>query len=56
MTMALWARGILRDDYGVDCRTFKTRTSAEQGWTRKERLPLVAELTWMCGLSTTPRP
>ena len=41
MTMALWARGILQDDYGVDCRTFKTRTGGTNKAGRKERLPLV---------------
>ena len=40
MTMALWARGILQDDYGVDCGTFKTRTGGTNKAGRKERLPL----------------
>ena len=41
MTMALWARGILQDDYEVDCRTFKTRTGGTNKAGRSERLPLV---------------
>ncbi len=41
MTMALWARGILQDDYGVDCHTFKTRTGGTNKAGRRERLPLV---------------
>lgn len=42
MTMALWARGILQDDYGVDCRTFKTRTGAPT------RLGAVNACRWSC--------
>lgn len=40
MTMALWVRGILQEDYGVDCRTFRTRTGGVNKTGRKERLPL----------------
>lgn len=40
MTMALWARGILQDQYGVDFRTFKTRTGGTNKAGRKERLPI----------------
>jgi len=40
MTMALWARGLLSDEYGVDFRTFKYRTGGTNRAGRKERLPL----------------
>ena len=40
MTMALWVRGILQDEYGVDFRTFKYRTGGTNEVGRKERLEL----------------
>ncbi|MDD9878038.1 MAG: ABC transporter substrate-binding protein [Magnetovibrio sp.] len=40
MTMALWARGILADEYGVDFRKLKYRTAGTNEPGRKERLPL----------------
>ncbi|NQV83938.1 MAG: 4,5-dihydroxyphthalate decarboxylase [Rhodospirillales bacterium] len=40
MTMALWARGILQDEYGVDFSTLRYRTGGTNKPGRKERLPL----------------
>lgn len=40
MTMALWARGLLQDEYGVDFRTLKYRTGGTNKAGRKERLAL----------------
>jgi len=40
MTMALWARGLLSDEYAVDFRTFKYRTGGTNKTGRIERLPL----------------
>ena len=40
MTMALWARGILQDEYGVDFRTLRYRTGGTNEPGRKERLVL----------------
>ncbi len=40
MTLALWVRGILADEYGVDFRKFKYRTGGTNRAGRKERLPL----------------
>ena len=40
MTLALWVRGILQDEYGVDFRTFHYRTGGTNKPGRKERLPL----------------
>ena len=40
MTMALWVRGILQDEYGVDFHTFRYRTGGTNEPGRKERLPL----------------
>ena len=40
MTMALWARGILQDEYGVDFHTLRYRTGGANKTGRKERLPL----------------
>lgn len=40
MTMALWARGILQDDHGVDFRKLKYRTGGTNKPGRKERLAL----------------
>jgi len=40
MTAALWMRGILADEYGVDLSRLRYRTGALNGGTRKERLPL----------------
>lgn len=40
MTAALWMRGILADEYGVDCDTIHWRTGALDGGVRKERLEL----------------
>ena len=40
MTLALWGRGILQDEYGVDFRTLRYRTGGLNRPGRKERLPL----------------
>jgi 4,5-dihydroxyphthalate decarboxylase len=40
MTLALWARGILQDEYGVDFRKLRYRTGGTNKPGRKERLPL----------------
>lgn len=40
MTMALWARGILQDEYGVDFRTIHWRTGGNNKPGRKERIAL----------------
>lgn len=40
MTMALWVRGMLSDDYGVDLEKLVTRTGGLNQPGRKERLPL----------------
>ena len=40
MTMALWVRGILGDEYGVDFRKFRYRTGGANKPGRKERLAL----------------
>lgn len=40
MTMALWVRGILQDEYGVDFRKLRYRTGGTNTPGRKERLPL----------------
>ena len=40
MTMALWVRGILQDEYGVDFRKIKYRTGGANTPGRRERLPL----------------
>jgi 4,5-dihydroxyphthalate decarboxylase len=40
MTLALWVRGILQDEYGVDFRSFQYRTGGLNSPGRKERLPL----------------
>ena len=40
MPLALWARGILQDEYGVDFRTLRYRTGGTNKPGRKERLPL----------------
>jgi 4,5-dihydroxyphthalate decarboxylase len=40
MTLALWGRGILQDEYGVDFRTLRYRTGGLNTPGRKERLPL----------------
>ncbi|MEK9673536.1 MAG: ABC transporter substrate-binding protein [Rhodospirillaceae bacterium] len=40
MTAALWMRGILADEYGVDTDTFKWRTGALEEGVRKDRLTL----------------
>jgi len=40
MTMALWARGILQDQYGMDFRTLRYRTGGTNKAGRKERLKL----------------
>jgi len=40
MTLALWGRGILQDEYGVDFRKFRYRTGGLNTPGRKERLPL----------------
>jgi len=40
MTMALWTRGILADEYGVDFRKLKYRTGGTNKAGRKERLAL----------------
>ena len=40
MTMGLWVRGILQDEYGVDFRTFRYRTGGTNKVGREERLPL----------------
>lgn len=40
MTAALWMRGILADEYGVDCDTIHWRTGALDEGVRKERLEL----------------
>ncbi len=40
MTMALWARGILQDEYGVDFRTLRYRTGGNNKPGRRERLAL----------------
>ncbi|MCH7863705.1 MAG: 4,5-dihydroxyphthalate decarboxylase [Proteobacteria bacterium] len=40
MTMALWVRGILQDEYGVDFRQLRYRTGGINKPGRKERLPL----------------
>jgi 4,5-dihydroxyphthalate decarboxylase len=40
MTMAVWARGILQDEYGVDFRKVRWRTGGLNTPGRKERLPL----------------
>lgn len=40
MTLALWGRGLLQDEYGVDFRTFQYRTGGLNTPGRKERLPL----------------
>lgn len=40
MTAALWMRGILADEYGVDTDTFQWRTGALEEGTRKDRLTL----------------
>lgn len=40
MTLALWVRGILQDEYGVDFRALRYRTGGTNTPGRKERLPL----------------
>ena len=40
MTAALWMRGILRDEYGVDAESVHWRTGALDAGVRKERLAL----------------
>ena len=40
MTAAVWMRGILSDEYGVDCDTILWRTGALDGGVRRERLEL----------------
>ncbi len=40
MTMAMWVRGILQDEYGVDFRQIRWRTGGLAKPGRKERLPL----------------
>ncbi|MGC1428968.1 MAG: 4,5-dihydroxyphthalate decarboxylase [Albidovulum sp.] len=40
MTAALWMRGILADEYGVDCDRVHWRTGALDGGVRRERLEL----------------
>ncbi|MDA0305404.1 MAG: 4,5-dihydroxyphthalate decarboxylase [Proteobacteria bacterium] len=40
MTLALWVRGILQDEYGVDIRSIHYRTGGVNITGRKERLPL----------------
>ena len=40
MTLALWGRGILQDEYGVDFRTLRYSTGGTNKPGRKERLPL----------------
>jgi 4,5-dihydroxyphthalate decarboxylase len=40
MTLALWGRGILQDEYGVDFRKLRYRTGGLNKPGRKERLPL----------------
>ncbi len=40
MTAALWMRGILADEYGVDTDSFRWRTGALEAGTRKDRLAL----------------
>jgi 4,5-dihydroxyphthalate decarboxylase len=40
MTAAVWTRGILADEYGVDCDTIHWRTGALDGGVRRERLEL----------------
>ena len=40
MTAAVWMRGILVDEYGVDCDTIHWRTGALDGGVRRERLEL----------------
>jgi 4,5-dihydroxyphthalate decarboxylase len=40
MTMALWVRGILSDEYGVDCGKIRYRTGGLNKPGRKERLTL----------------
>ena len=40
MTLALWGRGILQDEYGVDFRRLRYRTGGLNTPGRKERLPL----------------
>jgi 4,5-dihydroxyphthalate decarboxylase len=40
MTLALWGRGILQDEYGVDFRKLRYRTGGLNTPGRKERLPL----------------
>jgi 4,5-dihydroxyphthalate decarboxylase len=40
MTMALWARGILQDEYDVDFRTLRYRTGGNNKPGRRERLAL----------------
>jgi 4,5-dihydroxyphthalate decarboxylase len=40
MTLALWGRGILQDEYGVDFRKLHYRTGGLNKPGRKERLPL----------------
>jgi len=40
MTAALWMRGILADEYGVDCNTIHWRTGALDEGVRRERLEL----------------
>lgn len=40
MTLALWVRGMLQDDYGVDLRSIRYRTGGVNEPGRRERLPL----------------
>jgi 4,5-dihydroxyphthalate decarboxylase len=40
MTLALWGRGLLQDEYGVDFRALRYRTGGLNTPGRKERLPL----------------
>jgi len=40
MTLALWVRGILQDEFGVDFRKMRWRTGGTNVPGRKERLPL----------------
>lgn len=40
MTAALWMRGILKDEYGVDCEDIHWRTGALDAGVRRERLEL----------------
>ena len=50
MTAALWMRGILADEYGVDTDSFQWRTGALEEGVRKDRLTLDLP----AGMSVTP--